>query len=332
MSALRSTFASLRATKVAARSFATAPPGYGRSPAYRRIVDTGGRPDLLHGSIACLFPRHQFSLLSQRYGAAKSSNHHSSQPISLSFRQFHARSQIWQESSQNEDVKDSPRQGETASSSIGEKDSDPDRSSTADENGQEKEKRDDESQDKHGEEGQKKEKDEPPPPPPHGDKSPWEVFTDTLRSEFKASKEWNEGTKALASSAQDLSQNETLQRVRAGYGAASDAATSTTAKVFKSTGSAVGKGAAWTWDTTPVKGLRTGASATGRGVEKMTRPLRETETFKSVRDVIDDGSSSRYGGWAEKEERRKKRESREQREAAKTARPRQQEKMEEDPE
>jgi import inner membrane translocase subunit TIM44 len=30
-----------------------------------------------------------------------------------------------------------------------------------------------------------------------------------------------------------------------------------------------------------------------------------------VKEIIDDGSSSRYGGWVEKEERRKKRELRE---------------------
>ena len=36
------------------------------------------------------------------------------------------------------------------------------------------------------EDGKKEEKKEaPPPPPPHGDKSPWQVFTETLQTEFK---------------------------------------------------------------------------------------------------------------------------------------------------
>jgi import inner membrane translocase subunit TIM44 len=48
---------------------------------------------------------------------------------------------------------------------------------------------------------------------------------------------------------------------------------------------------------------------TGDAVEKATRPIRETEAYRNVRDVIDDGSSSRYGGWVEKEERRKRREA-----------------------
>jgi import inner membrane translocase subunit TIM44 len=52
-------------------------------------------------------------------------------------------------------------------------------------------------------------------------------------------------------------------------------------------------------------------------IEKGTRPIRETEAYKNVKNVIDDGSSSRYGGWVEKEERRKARELREAQEAKK---------------
>ena len=33
---------------------------------------------------------------------------------------------------------------------------------------------------------EKKKEGEEAPPPPHGDKTPWQVFTETLRSEFKA--------------------------------------------------------------------------------------------------------------------------------------------------
>jgi import inner membrane translocase subunit TIM44 len=56
-------------------------------------------------------------------------------------------------------------------------------------------------------------------------------------------------------------------------------------------------------------------NATGSLIEKGTRPIRETEAYKNVKNVIDDGSSSRYGGWVEKEERRKERELRELKEA-----------------
>ena len=190
-------------------------------------------------------------------------------------------------------------------------------------------------QDSQGEKQQRK-KETPPPPPPHGDKTPWQVFTETLRSEFKASKEWNESTKALASSAHQFTENESVKRARAAYTAASGAATSKTSETLRSTGKALGQGAAWTWETPVVKGVRAGVSATGRGIEKATRPVRETEVFKTavggVKDVIDDGSSSRYGGWVEKEERRKQRELRELNEARAAGRVgRSTEKVEEDP-
>lgn len=179
-------------------------------------------------------------------------------------------------------------------------------------------------------------KEEPPPPPPHGNKSPWQVFTETLQSEFKASKEWNESTKAIASSAHQFTENESVKRARAAYTAASGAATSTTASALKNTGKVIGKSAAWTWDTPVVKGVRTGVNVTGKGIEKVTRPVRETQIYKTavggVKDVVDDGSSSRYGGWVEKEERRKQRELRELKDATSSGiQSRRVEKMEEDP-
>ncbi len=183
-----------------------------------------------------------------------------------------------------------------------------------------------------GDKKKNEKKEEPPPPPPHGDKTPWQVFTETLRTEFKASKEWNESTKQLASSAHQFTENESVKRARAAYTAASGAATSSTATAIKSTGKALGQSAAWTWETPVVKGVRAGVNATGRGIEKATRPVRETEAFKSLKDVVDDGSSSRYGGWVEKEERRKQRELRELNEMKRSGNlGKRAEKIEEDP-
>ena len=187
-----------------------------------------------------------------------------------------------------------------------------------------------ESQEEGSKEETKEKKEESAPPPPHGDKSPWQVFRETLQSEFKASKEWNESTKALASSAHQFTENENIKRARAAYEAASGAATSKTSSALKSTGQVIGKGAAWTWNTPVVKGVRKGVSATGAGLEKATRPVRETEAFKSVKEAIDDGSSSRYGGWVEKEERRKQRQLREAMEA-KSGKSHKSEQMVEDP-
>lgn len=189
----------------------------------------------------------------------------------------------------------------------------------------------DEEESKRKERADDKKADNQAPPPPHGDKTPWQVFTETLRSEFKASKEWNESTKALASSAQDFTQNETVKRAKSAYSQVSDTATTTTSAALKSTGKTIGQGAAWAWDTSVVQGVRKGANAVGSGIEKVTRPVRETEAFKNVKDVIDDGSSSRYGGWTEKEERRRRREQRELNEIAKHGGKRPTVKAEEDP-
>lgn len=191
------------------------------------------------------------------------------------------------------------------------------------------------AENKEGEEdpsSQEQKKKDVPPPPPHGDKTPWQVFTETLKTEFKKSKEWEESTKALASSAHQFTESESVKRARAAYEAASSTATSTTSSALKTTGRAIGSGAAWTWETPVVKGLRKGVSATGKGIEKVTRPVRETEAYKTavggVKEAIDDGSSSRYGGWVEKEERRRQRQLREQSEGQTTTA----EKMEADPE
>lgn len=178
-------------------------------------------------------------------------------------------------------------------------------------------------------EGKDEKKEKPPPPPPHGDKTPWQVFTETLRTEFKASKEWNESTKQLASSAQEFTESESVRKARAAYDATAGAATTKGAQAIKTGARAIGQGAAWTWDTNVVQGVRKGVNAAGRGIEKATRPVRETKAFKEVKEAIDDGSSSRYGGWTEKEERRKRREARELKDIKEGRRPL--EKMEEDP-
>ncbi len=218
-----------------------------------------------------------------------------------------------------EEVRDSPR--EKSSTGTG-----------TDQSGNGEYKKDDAKDEKSGEESsdtKNESKKDEPPPPPHGDKSPWQVFTETLRSEFKASKEWNESTKQLASSAHQFTESESVKRARAAYDATAGAATSKTAEAIKTTGKALGQGAAWTWDTKMVQGIRGGVNATGRGIEKVTRPVRETKTFQSIKEAVDDGSSSRYGGWVEKEERRKKKELRDMKEVQSGRRP--SEKMEEDP-
>lgn len=181
-------------------------------------------------------------------------------------------------------------------------------------------------------EGQEKQKEETTAPPPHGDKTPWQVFTETLNTEFKASKEWNDSTKQLSGSLHDFTQNTNVQRARSAYTKAAEAASTTSGKVIMGTAGAIGKSAAWTWDTPVVRGLRKGAAVVGTGLEKATRPVRQTEAYKSVKETIDDGSSHRYGGWTERDERKRRREEREARLASRNPNaPKPGEVLEEDP-
>ncbi|OCT51737.1 Mitochondrial import inner membrane translocase subunit tim44 [Cladophialophora carrionii] len=225
----------------------------------------------------------------------------SDQQLIRSLTTSRSQSQQQPKADPKEEVRDPPRDEKTEQEASGEKEQKDEKS--------EKEQKDD----------------KPPPPPPHGDKTPWQVFTETLRSEFKASKEWNESTKQLSGSVQQFTESEAVRRARE----ASEAATKGTSQVLKSTASAIGSGAAWTWETPVVQGIRKGVNATGRGIEKATRPIRETKAFKDVSEAVDDGSSSRYGGWIEKEERRKREEARRLREAQSPEK--KQEQMVEDP-
>jgi len=267
--------------------------GYGRTASYRRITSSAQRPNKLRSPFSRLESPLASSILLRNTLEPKEILLRSS---TLYARHFHSQGLLWQEAKPKNNVK--PEEEEKKSEEKSEE--------TSEEKSEKKseEKSEDTDKDKKGEEG---EKEKPPPPPPHGDKTPWQVFTETLQSEFKASKEWNESTKAISSGYEEFTQNPTLQKAKTSYSQAADAASKTTSAA----GRALGKGASWTWETPVVKGVRHGVNAAGRGIEAATRPIRETEAYKSVEKVIDDGSSSRYGGWVEKEERRRKREARE---------------------
>lgn len=228
----------------------------------------------------------------------------------LSSRHFHSNAALAQEE-KKKDVKDKPKPKEEKKAAKPEEEKKEAKEEEKAESATGEESEENKSKD---EKKEKEDEEKPPPPPPHGDKTPWQVFTETLRTEFKASKEWNESTKALSSGYEEFTQNPTMQKAKSKYGQAADAASKTTSAA----GKALGKGASWTWETPVVKGVRKSVNAAGRGIEQATRPIRETEAYKSLEKTIDDGSSSRYGGWVEKEERRKKREAREAAELAKT--------------
>ncbi|RMD40364.1 hypothetical protein DV735_g4759, partial [Chaetothyriales sp. CBS 134920] len=237
---------------------------YGRTAAYRRLRATRPSGSLLQQQLQF------YQYRSSGARALHSSARRQQQPKRAEAEPEAAETKT---SEQKEANKDEKKEGEKESEKEGEKD------------------------------GDSKESGEKPPPPPHGDKSPWQVFTDTLRSEFKASQEWQDSTKQLAGEVKAFNESEAVRRARE----ASEAASSGVGKVVRGTGRAIGHGAAWTWNTSAVQGARAGVNAVGRGIEKATRPVRETQAFKEISDAIDDGSSSRYGGWAEREERRARR-------------------------
>jgi mitochondrial import inner membrane translocase subunit TIM44 len=279
---------------------------YGRTATYRRLLNLSGVSSIHHSSICSktlsLFPPGSYSL---------SGNVRSRLAAIDRARSIHYGARL---SQKNKDpVKDTPKEDNT--SSRREKEATDRPGANQDGTSGDGSAKNEHEEVKNKRKQDKKDDPPPPPPPPHGNKSPWQVFTETLQSEFKASKEWNESTKALASSAHQFTESESVKRARQAYEAGSSAVSSTTANVFKTTAGAVGKGATWTWETPVVKGVRSTVNATGSLIEKSTRPIRETEAFKNVKNVIDDGSSSRYGGWVEKEERRKAREKRKQEEA-----------------
>jgi len=251
---------------------------YGRTAAYRRLTasDASSAPLAPPSSLTPFSPRLTLS----------------SRPLLRSLHTSRAQYQQTQPKEESkQEVRDPPRDEKPTEEASGEQKNEGEEKQTKDEKAGRDEK--------------------PPPPPPHGDKTPWQVFTETLRTEFKASKEWNESTKQLSGSVQQFTESEAVRKARE----ASEAASKGTSQALKGAGRAIGQGAAWTWDSKVVQGLRSGVNATGRGIERATRPVRETKTFKEISEAIDDGSSSRYGGWVEKEERRKKREAQLLREA-----------------
>lgn len=83
--------------------------------------------------------------------------------------------------------------------------------------------------------------------------------------------------------------------------------------MIKKAASTVGHAAAVTWESPVVKTSRkvvsTTASTVAKGVSTATEPIRQNEIYKSVSasvgEAIDDGSSSRYGGYRSREERRR---------------------------
>lgn len=150
----------------------------------------------------------------------------------------------------------------------------------------------------------------------NGNKSPFQVFVDTFKQEWGKSKELQENIKALSDETGRMSESAAFKRAKEALEKAKSGtqeASSMTGEGLKKAGKVVGTAATAAWDSSVVKGTRKVVSSAADSVDRATEPIRQTEIYKDIKNVIDDGSSMRYGGFEEKEARKRRRELEEQR-------------------
>ena len=156
-----------------------------------------------------------------------------------------------------------------------------------------------------------------PPPNPN---SPFRVFVDTFKKELKKSQELQDSVKALQGEGDKIGESEAYKRAREAFEAASKrgaGAAGVTGKAIRKTGEVLGKGVVKAWESPVGQATRKGAAATGEFVDKATKPIRDSEAYKSISDTIDDGQSARYGGFSSAEARKAARERHERQELLK---------------
>lgn len=149
------------------------------------------------------------------------------------------------------------------------------------------------------------------------DKTPLQVFLDTFKTEWKKSEELQSNIKALQDETGRMAESPAYKKAKEALEKAQEGtstATTATSATLKKAGEAVGKVAHTAWESPVMKTTRTAVNKTADAVDKVTEPIRETQAYKTVKDVIDDGSSIRYGGYENKETRRRRRQQQEQKE------------------
>lgn len=137
-----------------------------------------------------------------------------------------------------------------------------------------------------------------------------QVFLDTFKQEWSKSKQLQDDIKALQDETGRMAESAAYKRAKDALDKAKSgttAASSVTGKGIKMAGRVVGGAASQAWDSSLMKHTRSAVGKTADSVDKATEPLRKTELYKNLKEVIDDGSSIRYGGYEEKEQRRQRR-------------------------
>lgn len=137
--------------------------------------------------------------------------------------------------------------------------------------------------------------------PPLSD-SPLKVFFDTFKTEVKKSNELKENIKALQDESGRMAESEAFKRAKEAYAKAQLGSTAA-GKVLKKGAETVGDAAYKAWESPVGKGVRTGVKVTADVADKAFEPVRKTQVYKDMSEVIDDGSSTAYGGFLTKEQR-----------------------------
>ena len=140
-----------------------------------------------------------------------------------------------------------------------------------------------------------------------GQQSPLDVFRDTFKKEWEKSKELQDNIKALQDASGKLSESEAYKKAREAYVKAQRGST-IVGKAMKKTGEKMEDMALRAWESDIAKSTRKVASDTAKKIDESFEPVRQTQIYKDVSEVLDDGDSSQYGGFIKKEERKLRRE------------------------
>ena len=149
------------------------------------------------------------------------------------------------------------------------------------------------------------------PSPPPSANSPFRVFVDTFKAELKKSQELQDSVKALQGEAEKAGESDAYKKAKEAFEAASKrgaGAAGITTKAIRKTGEVLGSGVVKAWESPVGQVTRKTAAATADILDKTTKPIRDSEAFKSISSTIDDGQSSRYGGFSTPESRKLARE------------------------
>lgn len=142
---------------------------------------------------------------------------------------------------------------------------------------------------------------------PQGQRSPLQIFRETFKQEWEKSKELQDNIKTLQDASGKLGESDAYKKAREAYLRAQKGST-IVGKTLKKTGETVEDIAVKAWESELGKTTRKAMNATAQKIDESFEPVRQTKVYKDVSEVIDDGESSRYGGFITKEQRRLKKE------------------------